>query len=112
MSDPNNATEQPRRLTIEDPVSMDQLNRLRLLQESHADIADRMLSLETEKVKLLAAARRIAEEKQRVFEGILLERGLAPDATVEIEATSGKLKVLSESSEPAVRPAPPQPSPS
>lgn len=83
-----------RRLTPEDPVSMEQLNRLRLLQESRLDISDRFLTLEQEKVKLLAAARRVDEEKQRVFEGLLLERGLPPDATVEIDASTGNLKVL------------------
>jgi len=53
----------------------------------------------------LAAARRIDEEKQRVFEGLLVERGLPPDATVEIDASTGNLKVLI-SQEPA---APAQP---
>ena len=106
MSDQNNGQQQ-RRLTTEDPVSMEQLNRLRLLQESRLDVSDRFMTLEQEKVKLLAAARRIDEEKQRVFEGILLERGLAPDATVEIDAGTGKLKLLSPSSEPATPPAPP-----
>lgn len=106
MSDPNNGQQQ-QRLTPDDPVSPDQLNRLRLLQESHQDIADRFITLEKEKVKLLAASRRIDDEKQRVFQGILMERGLAPDAEVEIDAGNGKLKVVSNTSEPAQKPAPP-----
>lgn len=110
MSDPNdNGQQQPqRRLTTDDPVSMEQLNRLRLLQESRLDVSDRFMTLEQEKVKLLAAARRIDEEKQRVFQGILLERGLAPDATVEIDASSGRLKLISDD-QPASPPAPPAP---
>ena len=107
MSDQNSNGQAPR-MTTEDPVSMEQLNRLRLLQESRLDLADRFLTLEQEKVRLLAASRRIDEEKQRVFEGILVERGLAPDATVEIDAGTGKLKLLAESSEPVRRPAPPE----
>jgi len=107
MSDQSNGQS---RLTVNDPVGMDQLNRLRLLQESRMDIADRFLTLEQEKVKLLAAARRVDEEKQRVFEGILIERGLAPDATVEIDAGTGRLRLISDTSEPA-RPAPPAPAP-
>lgn len=103
---PSNGSPQ-QRLTTEDPVSMEQLNKLRLLQESRMDIADRFLTLEQEKVRLLAAARRVDEEKQRVFEGILMERGLAPDATVEIDAGTGKLKVVSVTSAPASPPAPP-----
>lgn len=102
---PSPTNGQPR-LAASDPVAAEQLHRLRLLQESRLDIADRFLQLEQEKVKLLAAARRVDEEKQRVFEGILIERGLAPDATVEIDAASGSLKVVSGSSEPVVRPAP------
>lgn len=96
------------RLTTNDPVSQDQLNRLRLLQDSHQDIADRFLVLEKEKVKLLAASRRIDDEKQRVFESILIERGLAPDASVEIDASSGMIKVFAQTSEPAQKPAPAQ----
>jgi hypothetical protein len=102
---------QQRRLTTEDPVSMEQLNRLRLLQESRLDIGDRFLTLEQEQVKLLAAARRVDEEKQRVFEALLLERGLPPDATVEIDAGTGKIKLVNQSSEPANRPTPPQQQP-
>jgi hypothetical protein len=89
---------------------MEQLNRLRLLQESRLDVSDRFMTLEQEKVKLLAAARRIDEEKQRVFQGILLERGLDPHVMVEIEASSGKLKLISEpESETADPPAPSTP---
>ncbi len=112
MSDPNdNGQQQPqRRLTTDDPVSMEQLNRLRLLQESRLDVSDRFMTLEQEKVKLLAAARRIDEEKQRVFQGILVERGLDPHAMVEIDASSGKLKLISEpESETASPPVPPTP---
>jgi hypothetical protein len=64
------------------------------------DVAERFLTLEQEKVKLLAAARRIDEEVQRVFEGLLLERGLSPDATVEIDGVTGSLKVLNSKEPP------------
>lgn len=111
MSDPNssNGQQTPPRLTQTDPVSQDQLKRLQLLQESHTDIAVRFLTLENEKVKLLAASRRLDDEKQRIFESILIERGLAPDVPVEIDATNGQIRVLSNTAEPAQPPAPPAP---
>lgn len=96
----------PQRLTPDDPISPEQLNQLALLQNSHQDIADRLLVLEKEKVKLLAASRRLDDERQRVFESILVDRGLAPNADVEIDASTGKIKVFNESA------AAPQPPPS
>jgi len=85
---------QPRRLNPDDPVPPEVLQRLRALQEARFEVSDRILTLEQEKVRLLASARRIDEERQRTFEGVLVERGLTPESVVEIDAGTGRLKVI------------------
>jgi hypothetical protein len=103
--DTNNGT--PQRLTSDDPISPEQLNQLALLQNSHQDIAERLLVLEKEKVKLLASSRRLDDERQRVFEGILIERGIDPHAEVEIDASTGKIRLFTP---PQSQPSPQPPS--
>lgn len=103
----NQSAERPR-LSLEDPVAPEVLGKLRALQEARMDVGDRHLTLQQEQVRLLAAARRIDEEKQRVFEALLMERGLPPDTVVEIDAGTGKVKVLQEGQPPIPKPPTPE----
>ncbi len=106
MSEDNGQQTQARK-TLDDPIAPEVLGKLRALQEARMDLGDRHLTLQQEQVRLLAAARRIDEEKQRVFEALLMERGLPPDTVVEIDAGSGKVKVLQEG-QPPIPPPPAQ----
>ena len=64
---------------------------LQRLQQSRMSLGERLLDLEAEKVRLLAAVQRLDNEKTRVFEGILMERGLPPNSVVEIDAETGAI---------------------
>ena len=50
------------------------------------------MDMELERIKLLATVQRLDMEKQRVFEGILLERGLPLNTQLEIDAATGNIK--------------------
>lgn len=80
--------------SVSDPVSPEDLARLAELQSARVQVAERMLDLEQEKVRTLRAASNIDTERQRLFERLLMERGLPPNAPVEIEAKTGVIKVL------------------
>jgi hypothetical protein len=54
-------------------------------------MADRLLDIEMDKVRVLASAQRIDNEKIRIFESVLLERGLPPNTVVEINAETGAI---------------------
>ena len=82
------------KLTPNDPVDASTRKRLEDLSAARYDVADKLLELEQEKVKLLVAANRIDEERNRTFEKILMDRGLAPTTPIEIEAQTGVIRVL------------------
>lgn len=87
------------KLTINDPVSQEILKQFETLGMAKTDLAHSLLSLEGEKIRLLASARKIEEQLTRLFEACLLERGLPPDATVEIDPKSGKISLEGSSAE-------------
>lgn len=98
MADENGA---PRRLTLDDPVEEGIIEQLGQLQDSWMSLAERNTHLDQEKIHILAALKRIDDEKGKIFERALIERGLSPVLAVEIDAKSRKLKVLQD--------APPEP---
>lgn len=98
----------PKKLTIADPVGKDVLDKLEELEMSRANVGMNLLDLKQEEVKLLAAARRIDEERHRVFERVLMERGLAPNMISEIDIATGLLKVAAP---PAAQPVQSAPAP-
>lgn len=83
------------RKSISDPISTEEIARFAELQAARVQIAERMLDLEQEKVRTLRAASNVDTERQRLFEKVLMERGLPPNAAVEIEASTGAIKVVS-----------------
>jgi hypothetical protein len=100
----NQATEK-RPLTPDDPVDAQTLEQFRRLQEARQRCADSLLSLEQEKIQILAAAKKLDDQRTRLFEGCLVERGLAPDTAVEIDAKTGRIlvsKAEPEAPQPAV----------
>lgn len=83
-----------KKLTPNDPVDLETRKRMEELASARYELGDRLLEVEQEKVKLLVAANRVDEERSRIFEKILMDRGLPPTTLVEIEAQTGIIKVL------------------
>lgn len=77
--------EKPHRLTPSDPVPGAVLAQFEELSQARMRIAVNLLDLEQEKIRMLAAAKRVDEQKQRLFEHVLVERGLPPNTQVEID---------------------------
>ncbi len=83
-----------KKLTPSDPVDTETRKRLEELSAARYELGERLLEIEQEKVRLLVAANRVDEERSRLFEKVLMERGLPPNTPIEIEAQTGALKVL------------------
>lgn len=105
MSD---TTEKPKKLSPEDPVAPETLQQLRQLHEARLHLCERAVDLDQEKIQVLAAVKRLDDQKRRVFEAILVDRGLSPQTQVEIDSRTGKL-VSIEQPEPHIVPPPEQP---
>ncbi len=91
MKEQTNGSE--RRLTINDPVSPETVQQLRQIQSAQADLGLELLRLEQRRIQVLAVAKKLDEQHQRVFQGILVERGLDPTTPVELDGTSGKISM-------------------
>lgn len=87
------------KLTPNDPVPTEVLGQFTKLEEARDSIANRLLDLEQDKVRLLAAAHQVDEQRTRLFEKILIERGLDPRTRVGINPTTGALTLLDKPSE-------------
>lgn len=87
-------TTTPTTIPSDTPISAETLTKLQKIQSARLNVADRLMDTELERVKLLATAQRLDIEKQRVFEGVLLERGLPLDTMLEVDATTGSIKYL------------------
>lgn len=98
------ATGTERRLTINDPVSQETVQQLRQIQSAQAEIGLELLRLEQRKIQVLAVAKKLDEQHQRVFQGILVERGLEPSTPVELDGVSGKI-TLKRAPDAEVQPA-------
>lgn len=91
MSD---TTTETKRLTIEDPIDPETLNKFAELEARRMHLGVQMIELETEKVKIMVVARRLEDEKQRLFEKVLVDRGLSPTTGVEIDSNTGKINLI------------------
>jgi len=98
----------PKNLTVADPVPMEVLGQFSKLDEARFNLGGRLLLIEQDRVRILAAAHRIDEQKQRLFEQILMERGLPITTQVEIDSKTGILTLLGmpEGEAPAIPPPP------
>jgi phosphoenolpyruvate-protein kinase (PTS system EI component) len=77
------------KLTIADPVAPETLAKFAELQTARLQAAERLLDLEQDKIRVLRAASSIDTERQKLFEEVLIARGLSPTAVVEINAQTG-----------------------
>lgn len=91
MSDTNQAAP---KLTIQDPVDVETLQKFTELSANRAQIGERLVDLELNKIRLVRAASDIDLDRQRRFEQVLADRGLPPNAHVEIHAATGKISLL------------------
>ncbi len=93
----NEAQQQPqpeKRLSLEDPVGKETLDKLAELETTEINTALQLMAIKQEEVKLGAVGRRIEDERQRIFQKLLMERGLAPNTPATIDSTSGKITVV------------------
>jgi hypothetical protein len=77
--------------TINDPVDPETVKQLADLTAARYDAADALLELEQRRVTILVSAKQIDDEKARVFNRILLERGLPPGTPIEIDGQTGQI---------------------
>lgn len=91
MSDQSNGA--MKRLTLEDPVPPETFAALQQIQDAQVNIAMEMLHIEKRKVQLLAADKKLTDQNSRLFQAILVERGLPPTTVVELDARTGKVLV-------------------
>lgn len=82
-----------RRLTPEDPVPQETLQAFRQIKTAQSDVGLELLALEDRKIQLLAANKKLREQQDRLFQAILIERGLAPQTPVEIDSKTGRIHV-------------------
>jgi len=113
-----------KKLTINDPVDPATLKRIGEVQTRRYQLGDMMLDLKQEEVKILVEARRLDEERTKLFSQVLTQRGLLPNMPVEIDPQTGKLSLIKTNGQvqpqaaqaapetPAAEPTPAPPAPS
>jgi len=84
---------------IDTPVSKEELAELRALTDARLELADRLLTLRQEEIRILAAAKRIDDQHSERFQAILASRGVDPTAGVEVDASTGKVTLNKEEPE-------------
>ena len=82
------------KLTPDDPIDAESMQHFNRLEGARYELGGQLLNIEQERVRLLAAAHTVDTQRQRLFEKVLMERGLPPTTQVEIDSTNGKLRVL------------------
>lgn len=84
----------PKKLTINDPISPDTLKKLGALTNARMQLAEQLLDMEQEKIKIMVTSRQLDDEKQKVFDKELSDRGLPPSAPVEVDAKTGLISMV------------------
>jgi hypothetical protein len=80
-----------KQLTMKDPVSEETFEQLVTLRDAKQQMALKLLELKNEEIQILAAAKRTDMQSRRLFEQILVERGLDPASEVFIDAKTRQL---------------------
>jgi hypothetical protein len=84
----------PKKLSSDDPVDAATLGQLGELNKARQQIGVQLLDLEHEKMRLMMGDHNLQRQEHRLYEKILLDRGLTPNAQVEIDSTTGKITIL------------------
>ena len=82
------------KLPTDSPIDTETLKRFEELQTLRIQLADKLLDLEQEKIRTIRAATSVDMEKQKLFESVLVSRGLPPNHPVEVDAKTGLIKLL------------------
>src|ERR1700679_1785256 len=114
-----NESERKAKLTLTHPEDPATPTRIGEIQTRRFQLGDAMIDLEQEKVKILVESRKLDEEKNRLFAGILVSRSITPGVPVEIDPENGKISLIKangrvevpvptlDGSPPGASPAPP-----
>lgn len=94
-------TGERKKLTVNDPVPPEVIQAFDHIEKARARIAIENMALDQRKIQLLAAAKKVDEQFQKLFDSILVERGLPLDTVVEIDDKTGVLTVQSPPTPPA-----------
>lgn len=94
------------RLTVNDPVDKDTLARFAELERVYDNACRELMELKRHEVTLVATTSRVDAERTRLFEKVLIDRGLAPNTKIEIEGETGKLLIHTPQQAPQAQPAP------
>jgi hypothetical protein len=87
--DQNNT--ETRTLTVNDPVDQDTLDRFAQLDMSANQVCRRVGDMELERVRLVRALATLDSERSKLFEKILMDRGLAPTTVIHINPQTGEI---------------------
>lgn len=87
-------SDEPRHLTPDDPLTRDEIGQLNIVEDAYGQVARRLMGMELEKIQLLAAGRRLTEQKGALFDRILTERGLDPKTPCEVDERTHRLILL------------------
>ena len=82
--------------TLTEPVGPEDLARLNGLNGARRNIADKLLQLEMEKIRILAASKRVDDEWSGLFQRLAQERGLDPTTILDINPQTGELQSAPE----------------
>ena len=82
-----------KQLTVNDPVSSADLTELEDLSSAWYKTAGALLELEQEKVSLMVMAKTIKENRVKLFERLLTERGLSPRTVIDVDPATGLIEV-------------------
>jgi hypothetical protein len=85
--------EQPRTLTVNDPVEKEVVQQLAEMERARMQLVDRNAYLDLEKDRTLGALRGLEAQHRKIYEKILLTRGLDPTTVVQIDE-DGKIEVM------------------
>lgn len=85
-----------KKLTIQDPISAETLERFQQLASARAQMAEQYVDLDNEKIRLQVAIRQIDQEKQKLFEKELIDRGLTPTTPVRVDGATGAITLLKD----------------
>jgi hypothetical protein len=88
--------QEKKRLTVDDPVDEETRGKFSSLQDARLRTGDRLLDLELEKIQLIRSVSAIDNERQKLFERVLIERGLSPSQPVTIDSTTGQIKIITQ----------------
>jgi hypothetical protein len=87
----------PQRLTLDDPVGKEVIEKLSELEMMQVNAAMHLMGIKREEVRLLAVDRKVEDERHKMFERLLMERGLPPSTPATIDFATGKVHLMKPS---------------